>query len=158
MENKSMIILVGVIILVLLLIYFFLNQNKSQTRQKETYISSDTGTSTDVSDSSTSVNTSTPTTSTTNTSNPNQVTLSKTIPVYYLQLPTQSGYPHTVSSNAVMNVTLPQGKKITVTKVWNFGSSANPNIYYETSEKVLYITNPSSKGIGDYYLIKKSDV
>lgn len=171
MNNKTLTI-IGIVIIILLIIYYFYNQSQGKNREGGTESGTDgtngstssstTATSTPTS-GNTSVNTgagtgSANTSTSTGSGNPNQITLTKQVPVYYLQLPTQAGYPHKASDNAVANVTLPQGKALTITKVWNFGSTPNPNLYYETSEKVMYISNPSQHGIGDYYLIKKSDL
>lgn len=85
----------------------------------------------------------------------NQIILTKEIPVYYLQL---SPVPHP-SNSPVQNVTLPKdsdtGNILTISKVFNFGEN---QIFYETTQKVKYLQNPSQYGIGDYYLIKKSDI
>lgn len=168
MENKTKILIVIGIIVFLILIYLFLRKIGVVKREGET--STGTGTS---SSTSTVVNTATNTITNTNTGTgtattpptSNQLTLSKTIPVYYLQLPGTGQNQilvHQPSQGVVANVTLPKdsdtGNTITISKVWNFGSQTNPNIYYETTQKVKYLTNPSSYGLGDYYLVKKSDL
>ena len=163
MENKKIILIVVSIIVFLIILYLFLKKMGSINREQVTDISTDTSSdasTTVITATNTIINTSTGTVTPPLPPSPpsNQITTKKITPVYYLQLPgsgSNKSPVHKPSDNVVAGVTLPQGKTLTLTKEWNFGGS---QIFYETTEKVMYLSNPSIYGLGSYYIVKKSDL